>query len=110
MADMATRITQIGRRRRGHLYLEEWFEARGLNDEKIGKRLGLDRTTVWKWRKQQHRLDPGKIAALAGALDCEPEDLWRPPSRPSIDAITKKLPDEIHGDVVEFARRLAKRA
>lgn len=102
--------TRIGRRQRAHLYIEEWLADRGLSDEKVANRIGVARETVWKWRTQQHRLNPEKIAVLAQALDIEPEDLYRPPSRPSIDAVTKGLPDDIHGDVLEFARRLAKRA
>jgi hypothetical protein len=105
-------VTRIGGRRRAHLYIKEWMDLRGLSDEALGNRLepGVARQTVHRWRHEQWRLDPYKIAAIARALDCEPQDLWSMPSRPSIDAITKRLPDEIHGDVVEFARRLAKRA
>jgi transcriptional regulator with XRE-family HTH domain len=55
------------------------MEARGLSDEKIANRIGVARETVTRWRNQQHRLNPDKIAALAAALDCKPEALWQPP-------------------------------
>jgi transcriptional regulator with XRE-family HTH domain len=103
-------VTRIGGRRRAHLYIKEWMDHRGLSDETLGNRLGVARQTVYRRRIEQHRLTPDKIAEFASALDCEPEDLWRPPSRPSIDAVTSDLPDEIHGDVLEFAERLRKRA
>lgn len=67
---------------------------RGLSDERLAGRLGVARETVTRWRRQQHRLNPDKIAAIANALDCEPEDLWRPPTRPSLDAMVKALPDQ----------------
>src|SRR4051812_7717899 len=78
IALMAT--DRIGQRRKAHLYIDEWFEHRGLNDEKVGERLGIDRTTVWKWRKNPSRLDPGKMEALAAALDIEVPQLYRPPT------------------------------
>lgn len=105
IASMATRIRQSARR---HLYIEEWFEFRGLNDEKVGDRLGLDRTTIWKWRKNQSRLDPGKMEALAQALDIEPAELYRPPSSPSLDAIAKDYPDDLKQKAAEIVRLLGK--
>jgi transcriptional regulator with XRE-family HTH domain len=91
-------VTHIGRRRPGHLYLDEWFSDRGLNDEKVAARIGVDRTTVWKWRKNQSRLDPDRIAALAEALNCKPKQLWGlppDPGRPSIDALLEDAPDDV---------------
>jgi transcriptional regulator with XRE-family HTH domain len=107
---MATRPVGIGRRRKAHLYVKEWIEAKGLSDEQVANRAGVARETVWKWYTYQSRLNPEKVALLASVLELEPQDFYRPPSRRSIDAITKDLPDDIHGDVVEFAERLKKRA
>lgn len=106
IACMAT--DRIGQRRRAHLYIDEWFEFRGLNDAKVGQRLGLDRTTVWKWRTNPNRLDPGKMEALAGALDIEPAELYRPPSRPSLDAIAADYPDDLQQKAAEIVRLLGK--
>lgn len=86
MANMAT-PTRIRRGARAHLYLDEWFEFRGMNDSDVANRLDMDRTTIWKWRKEQHRLDPDKLAALAHALDCEITDLFRPPTSTSLDSL-----------------------
>ena len=99
---------RIGQRRRAHLYIDEWFEHRGVNDEKVGKRLDLDRTTIWKWRKNPSRLDPGKMEALALALDIEPAELYRPPSRPSLDAIVADYPEELQLKAAEIVRLLGK--
>lgn len=107
MSGMATRIRKGVR---GHLYLDEWFEYRGLNDEKVAQRVGVGRQTIWKWRKEQHRLDPGKIAQLADALDCEPMQLWMPPNRPSLDAIVKDADKDLRDAVVDVVRRLVRGA
>lgn len=107
--------TRIGQRRRAHLYLDEWFAHRSLNDAKVADRLGIDRTTVWKWRTNPSRLDPGKMDALAAALDIEPADLYRPPSEPkpkpppgSLDEIAKDYPEDLRQKAAEIVRLLGK--
>lgn len=107
-------VTRIGRRQKAHLYIQEWTEVRGLSDETLADRIGVARQTVYRWRTEQHRLDPPKIASLAAALDLEPEELFRPPSRPSLDAKIKTLSDEEAKEAAEmldiFVRRAKKAA
>lgn len=105
---MAT--TRIRQSARPHLYLDEWFEYRDLNDEKVAGRIGVTRQTVWKWRTQQHRLDPIKIAQLASALDCRPFQLWAPPERQSLDALVEGVPDDLRNTAADIVRRLVSKA
>jgi transcriptional regulator with XRE-family HTH domain len=105
VSSMAT--PRIRRGARPHLYIEEWFKERGLNDEKVGNRIGVDRATVFRWRKEQHRLNPEKIAVLAEALDLEPQELWRPPSRPSLDALVRDSSDEVLNMAFDIVKRMA---
>lgn len=101
-------VTRIHRRARHHLYITEWFEARGLNDEQVANRLTppVDRATVFRWRKEQHRLNPEKIGKLADALDIDSTDFYRPPSRPSLDAIIKDASDEVQNMAADIVRRM----
>ena len=108
-------VTSRIRTRRGgrrlHLYIEEWMNVRGLSDERLAGRLNVARETVTRYRNEQHRLNPDKIAAIAEALDLEPTELWRPPdasNRPSIDAILRDAPTEAVEKVAELAILLAK--
>lgn len=107
VSDMVT--TKIGRRRKLHLYIKEWMDERGLSDEVLGNRMGVDRATVWRWRTQQHRLNPEKIAALAEAMNLESEDFYRPPSRPSLDSLVANVPEELHKTALDIVRRLVGR-
>lgn len=103
-------VTRIRKGARAHLYIEEHMEAKGLSFEDIGGRMGVSRTTVWRWAKEQWRLDPGKMEALADAIGLDaPQDLFRPPSRPSIDAILADAPQEMYEATLDLARRLAGR-
>jgi transcriptional regulator with XRE-family HTH domain len=102
-------VTRIRKNAKLHLYIEEWMENRGLNDGGLGSRMGVSATTVWRWRNEQHRLDPPKIAAIANALDLEdPRDLFRPPTRPGIPL--DELGDDDYRTVRDLANRLARKA
>lgn len=103
-------VTRIRKSVRPHLYLEEWITARGLNPATLAGRMERDRTTVWRWVQEQNRLTPDKIAALAAALDLEPEELWRPPARRSLDAMLKDQPDDVLDMAADIVGRLIKRA
>jgi transcriptional regulator with XRE-family HTH domain len=99
--------TTIYAKRRGHLFIAEWMQARNVTDEKLANRLGVDRVTVTRWRNQQHRLNPGKIAALAIAMGLEPEELFRPPSaRPSLDLLLRDAPAELQDTAADIVKRL----
>ncbi len=101
-------VTRIRAKARTYLYIDEWMKELGLNDEIVAERMGTSRVTVWRWRTQQNRLNPQKIAALAFALGREPEDLWRLPSRPSVDALLKGLPDDVAQKAVDVVSILVK--
>lgn len=102
------RIRERGTRR--HLYIAEHMEIRGLDDAKLAGRLDVARETVTRWRNNQRQLNPAKVKALADALDIEPEDLWHPPGRPSVDARLKDAPDEVVRQFAEMAAIYTKRA
>ena len=105
-------VTDQIQREPWHLFIEEWMEERGLTDEILGETMGKSRTTVWRWRTEQNRLNPKKIFALAKAIGCEPEDFWRPPGRPSLDALVKDATDQTVENAAEvltiFLTNLAK--
>jgi transcriptional regulator with XRE-family HTH domain len=103
-------VARIHSHRRGYLFLREWMEHRRLGDERLAGRLGVARETVTRWRNQQHRLNPEKIARLASALDCDPADLWRSPDAPpSIDALVREAPEDVRGMALDIVRRLINR-
>ena len=107
-AIITSMVTRIRKGARAHLYITEWFEDRGLNDEQVANRLDppVDRATVFRWRKEQHRLNPEKIGKLALALDLEPHELWRPPGRPSLDAIVAGSSEEVQDMAADIVRRM----
>lgn len=102
--------TKIGQRRKAHLYIKEWMDARGLSDEKVANRVGVARETIYRWHNEQHRLNPEKIAQLADALDMEPAEFYRPPGRQSLDAMVQNVPDDVQAMAVDIVARLVGKA
>ena len=90
-----------------HLYITEHMEARRLTDAVMAGRLDVAPVTIWRWRKEQGRLNPAKIAALAYAIGLAgPEELYRPPGRESIDARLRDAPDAVYEIVLDLAEKL----
>ena len=86
------------------------MNANSHTDETLGEVMGKSRTTVWRWRTEQNRLNPKKIFALAKAIGCEPEDFWRMPGRPSLDSVAKDASDEAVQKAVEILKIILKTA
>lgn len=103
-------VTGIGRRGAAHLYIKEWMDELGVSDEKAANRIGVARETVYRWRTEQHRLNPDKIAELAHALNIEPEQFYRLPGRPSLDALVKDAPVDLQNTAADIVRRLVGKA
>lgn len=98
-AGMATPKSKPSRRR---LFLAEHREAAELSADDVAEALGIDRVSVYRWERQQHRLNPDKQTAYAHAVGVEPEDLWRRPGRPSVDGMLAKVPDDQVQGVAEM--------
>jgi transcriptional regulator with XRE-family HTH domain len=103
-------VTRIGQRRRHHLYIKEHMDALGISDERAANRIGVARETVYRWRTEPTRLNPDKLAQLAEALDIEPQDFYRIPGKPSLDAIVRDAPEEVRETAVDIVRRLVGKA
>lgn len=118
-------VTRIRSKRKLHLYIAEWREDRGLTQEELGNRIelpdehgmmkqGVERNTVSRWETDQQRLNPYKIAAIAKALDLEPQELWRPPvsgqARPSLDKIMEGQPQDAWDTAADIVSRLIRKA
>jgi hypothetical protein len=111
-------IARIGPKKPRRFYVAEWIEASGLSYDAIGGRLDppLARNTVWRWVNEPWRLNPEKMAALAAAIQIEPQDFWRPPppkgepERPSVDRMLEDADPELYQTAVDIVQRLTRRA
>lgn len=104
-------VTRIRRGIRPHLYIKEHREALGLSLEQMAGRLGVERNSVWRWEKEQHRLNPDKIAEIADALGLDHwTELAHPPGLRSLDAMLAGQPDDVRETVVDIVARLTRRA
>lgn len=103
---MVTRIHKSVRRR---LFLKEHREAKGISAEYMAGRLGIERESVYRLEREHWRMNPEKQIGYADALGIEPEDLWRPPGTPSLDALVSNAPEELKIMAADIVRRLVNR-
>lgn len=90
------------------LYLSEWLDHLDLSDQEVATKLNTDRTTVFRWRTDQKRLDPGKMIALANVMGIDPRQLFDEPGAVSLDAIAKGAPKNVRETAADIVRRLVK--
>lgn len=103
-------VTRIGRRAPPRVFLKEWRESRGLSAEQMAGRLEIERESYYRWEREPHRINVEKMIALAGALDIEPEELWRQPAVPSLDVLTRDASAEQQAMVFDIVRRVMGKA
>jgi transcriptional regulator with XRE-family HTH domain len=99
-------------RQRWRLYLQEWRNARGLTQQQVADRIGLDSfQTVSRWERwaqgkateaTERKPDLDDLADLATLYGIEPEDFYHPPTQPTPNAMLRGEPE----DVWNQARRL----
>jgi len=77
--------------------LAEWRAHRGLSQDGLGERLNppVAGMTVSRWETGVSRMSDQVMAAVAEALDAEPQDLYRHPKTESADALMREAPDDL---------------
>lgn len=100
--------------RRWRLYFNEWRESRGLKQEQVAERLGVDFQTISRWerfgdgRSDERKPDPDDIAALAEVYDCEPEDFYHHPGEPTPNALLRDQSPEIREQAMRVINAIRK--
>lgn len=76
------------------IYLKGWRQHRGLTQEQLAARIGVDRTIISKIENARLGYSQALLEAVAEALSCSPADLlMRDPSQPeSIWSIWDQIP------------------
>lgn len=101
---------RIGPRRPRRIFLVEWREKRGLTQKQLGERLGVADLTVSRWERSASLLNTNVMAALAEALDIEPQDLYRHPDQPSADELLRGQSDDIVNQAIAIIRTIRRKA
>jgi transcriptional regulator with XRE-family HTH domain len=88
-------VTEIRRGTKLHYYISEHMADKGFDDEKLAGRLGVRRETVNRWRNDRRGVKRQRVVQIADAMGMAPEELTRPPSRPSLDALVSDKSDDV---------------
>lgn len=92
---------------RGH-HIKEWRRHRGLTQDQLAERIGIDRAYLSKIESGKRRYDQPFLEAAAEILRCEPADLIvRDPTDPDgIWSVWDQLRPVERQQVVEIAKTL----
>lgn len=107
---MVTRIHHGKRPRR--LFIKEWQEHWDISAEAMASRLGIERESYYRLLREPRRINLERLEQLADAMGhhMEPTDFYRPPSRPSLDAMVENAPDNLRETAVDIVKRLIGKA
>lgn len=81
-------------RRPARVYLQEWIEHRGLTAEQLAGRLDTSKSVVSKLATGKQRYNQDWLEAIAYALDCEVQQLYRPPNAPTANELLSMMTPE----------------
>jgi transcriptional regulator with XRE-family HTH domain len=107
--------SRIGPKRPRRIFLQEWREFRGLTQEQLGERLEppVANMTVSRWERatrggsgQVAQMNAGVLAAVAEALDIEPQDLYRHPNQPSADEMLRGSSESVQNQAFRVIEAL----
>lgn len=98
--------TRIGPRRPRRTYLSEWRDSRGLTQQQLANRLGVSDVSISRWETGRALLSTDVMAAIAEALNIEPQDLYRHPDQPSADALLRDQPVEIRDQAIRLIQAI----
>ncbi len=101
---------RIRKRAKRRLFLKEHREAKGVSTPELAERLGITRVGVYRQEREPRRVNSEKQAAWAEALGVQPEELWRRPGRPSLDAMIEAAPKKVQDMAVDIVKRLIRRS
>jgi transcriptional regulator with XRE-family HTH domain len=91
------------------LFLEEWMDAKELDDAAVARRMKTSRETITRYRNGDRRPNDRKIAQLARALGIQPGQLFQHPNRVSLDAMLVGAPDDLIKEAAAHTEILLRR-
>lgn len=108
---MLTRmIDRIGSRRAAQLFIQQWMEAKHLDNKRLAERMERSEATVSKLLSGKMKMTLEYLAEFAHALDVEVNQLFHDPARPTRDELLRGYSsEEITSAIqlIEHTRRLA---
>ena len=81
-------------RRPAQVYLREWLKWRGLTAEQLAGRMETSKSVISKLMNGQQRYNQDWLEQIAYALDCDVQELYRPPDAPTANELLAQMAPE----------------
>ena len=99
-------IVRIGPIKPPHVFIREWIDHSGLDQQIIADRMGCAPGTLSKLINGGMKLTNEWIARIANALDVSFLDLFHHPDRPTSEDLLRDVPDEKREEIVGVIKLL----
>jgi transcriptional regulator with XRE-family HTH domain len=86
-------VTRIGPKKPVKIFISRRREDKHLSQEQLANRVGTTKGSISRWENNERDITLGALGAIAEALGCEVEDLFRDPSQPTADALLRGMDD-----------------
>jgi plasmid maintenance system antidote protein VapI len=104
-------VTRIHSRRPPQLFIKEWQEHWGITPSALAARIGVTRESYYRLLREPPRITIPKLHEIAYAMGhgMTAQDFFRPPQRPSMDAMIENAPEDLQRTAVDIVKRLVGR-
>lgn len=101
---------RIGRRHPRRLFIREWRETRGRNQDWLADAVRSTKSTISKYERGELRLNEEMMEKIAFALGIGEGDLFRHPDTPSVDALLRDASPTLIESTIAFVETMKRRA
>ena len=77
-------VTRIGPKKPVRIFISHRREDKNLSQEQLANRIGTTKGSISRWENNERDITLGALGAIAEALGCTVEDLFRDPAQPDV--------------------------
>lgn len=106
---LMTKQPRIGPRMPVRAYIMQWREAKGLTQQQLGDRLGVDKGTISRWENAERIPNLNVLGAICEALDIQPWAIYRMPGTKSPEDMLAIASEPVRREAAEYIEFLLRK-
>jgi len=99
-------VTRIGPKKPTQIFISHRREDRKLSQEQLANRIGTTKGVISRWENNKRDITLGALGAIAEALGCTVEDLFRDPAQPDANELLRDMDDTTKRQAVRLIKAL----
>jgi len=99
-------VTRIGPKKPVRIFISHRREDLKLSQEQLANRVGTTKGVISRWENGKRDITLGALGAIAEALGCTVEDLFRDPAQPDANELLRDMDDTTRRQAVRLIKAL----